>query len=227
MYRRTYLRGLGAAGVASVAGCLASSPSSTPTGPAATVVLPEPDRRFESSDVPYPAWGQRIPDVTLPAPLDNRTVSLRSVDRPRLLTFFYSHCRTVCPVLLSTMRNVQSHALNNDYGDEVAFYPVTFDPERDDAARLRAYARERNIAADAGNWHFLRPESRARAERVVQRQFGVAFERTTPEGTDRYMFSHTPLILLVNGDDYVERAYRTKTPDAEQIIGDLRRVRQA
>lgn len=221
MQRRSYLQGLTALGVVGTAGCLGV------TDPNPNVVLAEPDRQFSSSDVPYPAWGEKIPDVTVPAPLESSQVSLRAVEKPRLLTFIYTYCPTVCPVLTSTMRNVQTHALNNGYGDQVEFFETTFDPERDTAGRLRQYAENRNIDTDAGNWQFLRPRSRARAQHVVQEQFGVAFERTHPEGTDRYMFSHTPMVLLVNADDYVERAYRTKSPNAEQIIADLKKVRDA
>jgi protein SCO1/2 len=148
-----------------------------------------------------------------------------SADRPQLLTFFYSHCNSVCPVLISALRNVQTHALNEGYGDEVAFHPTTFDPDRDDADRLRTYGEEMNVDLAAGNWRFLRPASSARAEGVVAEQFGVSFERTHPEGMDMYMFAHAALTLLVNADGYVERAYREKQPDPGTMTADLATVR--
>ncbi|WP_436930926.1 SCO family protein [Halosimplex halobium] len=219
MRRRTYLAGLSTA-AAGVAGCAAGDGNPD-------VVLSEPDREFESADLPYPAWGERVPDVSLPAVHADGTVDLRAVERPALLTFFYSHCRTVCPVLVGTLRNVQTHALNEGYGDAVRFYPVTFDPARDDADRLRAYADERNVALGAANWQFLRPASAERAEAVVADAFGVAFQRTEPPETDGYMFTHTAMTILVNADGYVERAYRTKSPDPDELIDDLAAVREA
>jgi protein SCO1/2 len=224
MQRRTLLRSAGSiTGVAALSGCLSVfSDGSNPD-----VTLDEPDRQFESSDVAYPAWGERVPDVTLAAPLASREISVGSVSKPTLLTFFYSHCQTVCPVLISTQRNIQAHAANNGYASEVTFLPVTFDPARDTADRLQTYADEMNVDADADNWHFLRPESRERAEAVVEDQFGVAFQRTDPENMEKYMFTHSALTLLVNGDGYVERAYRSKSPDEETIIADLKQVRNA
>ncbi|GAB3322923.1 SCO family protein [Haloplanus salinarum] len=225
MHRRTFLRSTGAAGaVGGLAGCLGAVGlgDSNPD-----VVLEEPDRQFESGDVPYPAWGQRVPDVTLPAPIESREVRLRDVETPSLLTFFYSHCRTVCPVLISTQRNVQAHALNNGYGDAVSFFPVTFDPARDTAERLQTYAEDMNVDPAEENWHFLRPASKDRAKAVVQEEFGVAFQRTEPEDMDSYMFTHAALTLLVNADGFVERAYRSKSPDEETIIADLKAVRGA
>lgn len=241
--RRAVLRGVTGVGAAGVAGCLGGGDSNP------NVTLPEPDRQYESADVPYPAWGERIPDVTVPDPLEDRAVSLRAIEKPNLVTFIYTMCPTVCPVLTATLRNVQTHALNNGYGDQVEFFPLTFDPTRDDAERLRAYADEMNVALDAGNWHFLRPESEARAKEVIQEQFGVTFQKesTTPaedgehdESTSEagsgdghhhdhgaYEFLHTGLTLLVNGDQYVERAYQTSSPDAQQLIADLKTVRNA
>jgi protein SCO1/2 len=225
MYRRTFLKSTGAAGVlGGLSGCLGSGGfgDSNPD-----VVLEEPNREFESSDVPYPAWGERVPDVTVPAAIESREIPLHDVDNPSLLTFFYSHCQTVCPVLISTQRNIQAHALNNGYGDAVSFFPVTFDPNRDTAERLRTYADEMNVDADNENWHFLRPASTERAKAVVQDRFGVAFQRTDPEDMEMYMFTHAALTLLVNADGFVERAYRSKSPDEEAIISDLNLVRNA
>jgi protein SCO1/2 len=220
MRRRTYLSGVAAAGVFGTAGCLGLGDANP------DVALSEPDREYESEDLPYPAWGQRVPDVTLPAAIDDRAVAVRDVETPTLLTFFYSHCNTVCPVLIQTMRSVQAHAIENGYESEVTFLPTTFDPQRDDAERLRTYGEKMNVALDAGDWHFLRPESKARAKSVVQAQFGVNFQRTHPEDMEMYMFTHSALTFLVNGDGYVERAYRTKQPQAEQIIDDLATVRE-
>lgn len=223
MRRRAYLASTAALAAGGAAGCLGSGEANE------DVALSAPDRPYESADVAYPAWGQPVPDVVLPAPLEDREVALREVDEPMLLTFFYSHCRTVCPVLVSTLRNVQQHAVDNDYADGVTFAPVTFDPARDDAERLRMYADEQHVDASAPNWHFLRPSGEARAKTVVSDEFGVAFQRSDPsEGSEAaYMFTHTALTLLVNGGGFVERAYQTSQPDEEQIIADLRRVRTA
>jgi len=225
MDRRTFIRSTGAAAVAgTTAGCLdaVGLGNGNPD-----VVLAEPERPFESEDVPYPAWGERIPDVSLPAPLAGESRELRALEMPGLLTFFYSHCQTVCPVLVGTLRNVQAHAQANEYTDEVAFAPVTFDPARDTADRLESYGEEMNVTTAADGWQFLRPESKERAKTVVQEQFGVDFRRTEPEDMDMYMFAHTALTLLVNADGYVERAYQTSSPDEQAIIDDLTELREA
>ncbi len=221
MHRRRFLAAAAGGLGAGLAGCLGG-------GGNPNVALPAPDRErdVDSETLPYPAWGQRLPDVTVPAPLADGEVAVRDVDRPTLLTFFYSNCRTVCPRLVSSLRNVQAHAMNEGYVDAVRFLPVTFDPERDTGERLRAYGERMNVA-DPG-WTWLRPEGRERARAVVRDEFGVNFQRTNPEDTSRYMFNHTGMTILANADGYVERAYRQSPGeilDPERMIDDLTTVR--
>lgn len=221
MKRRMFLGSLATVGtVGTLGGCLGLGDANP------NVTLDEPDHEYNSSTAPYRAWSQRIPDVTVPAPVESRTISIRNVDTPTLFTFFFSHCQTVCPALVSALRSVQTDALNNGYGDSITFLPITFDPARDDAKRLRAYAKKMNINRDAGNWHFLRPKSEASAKKIIQEQFGVMFEKTKQnDETPGYMFAHTPLIILANTDGYVERAYRTRAPPQKEIIKDLKQLR--
>jgi len=233
VYRRSYLAGAAGA-LAATAGCLGGPYfDSNPD-----VVLGPPGRSADPTDLPYPAWGQRVPAVSLPAvdPASGAvtgTVDTGAVDRPFLSTFFFANCQSVCPVLVSALREVQVHAVTEGYADDVAVLPVTFDPERDTPAALADYAARMNVATDAGNWRFLRPESVDRARETVTDAFGVTFEKTPADG-DGWMYAHTGLVLLVNGDGFVERAYRPERPsrasirfDERQVIDDLRRVRRA
>jgi len=218
MDRRVYLGTLGAAVAGVTAGCL---------GGGSNTALGEPDRRggVESADLAYPAWGEPMPDVALPDPLTGERIDLGSLDRAAFVTFFYSNCMSVCPRLVSSLREVQIHSLDNDYADEVGFYPITFDPERDTAERLREYGEQMNVDRSAGNWRFLRPESPERAETVLGEAFGFRFQRTHPEDMEKYMFNHIGLVLLVNADGYVERAYRGQEGREQRYIEDLETVR--
>jgi protein SCO1/2 len=221
MRRRIFLGSLAAAGTAgTLGGCLGVLGDSYPN-----VTLGKPDDWHDGFDPRFLNWRERLPDITIPAPLESRNIAIRNVDTPTLMTFFYSHCNTICPILISTLRNVQTHALNNGYSDKVTFVPITFDPTRDDAQRLRTYAKNRNIAYKKDNWHFLRPSARP-VKPFIQKQFGFTFSKTKQhDGKQGYMFTHRGLILLANADGYVERAYSTRNPPQEQIIKDLKQLR--
>ena len=221
MDRRTYLGTLSATALGGAAGCLGVGGGNPNTA------LDEPDRPegVTSEALAYPAWGERVPDVTLPDPLTDERVALRTVDRPTFVSFFYSNCMSVCPRLVSALREVQIHSVENDYADAVGFYPITFDPQRDTAETLREYAGTMNVDLSAGNWHFLRPDGRERAKTVLEEEFGFVFERDEPDDGGKYMFTHIGLVLLVNADGYVERAYRDREGTESRYIADLKQVR--
>ncbi|SEK61827.1 SCO family protein [Haloferax larsenii] len=222
MNRRTYLRTVGTGAAIGLAGCLGG-------GGNPNVSLSKPDRENDvtSEQLPYPAWGQQVPDVTLRDPLSGTDVAVRDIDVPHFHTFFFTNCMTVCPVLISALREVQIHSVSEGYADKVSFYPITFDPARDDAAAFRKEADEMNVDMDAGNWHFLRAEDEAETKSVVEEQFGVFFEQNEPMEDGNYMFTHLGLVMLVNGDGYVERTYRGNEPDEQTLIDDLTALREA
>jgi protein SCO1/2 len=218
--RRTYLTAAGAA-VAATAGC-------TSIGGSTTTYL-EPTERTEaaSGQLPYPTNGDTLPSVTLTDPLAETAITTTQFDRDVVMTFFYSNCQTVCPLLISTLQQLQASASDGGYAEDVVFLAVTFDPERDDAEQLRGYADRMDVDPTADNWHFLRPDSPQQATEVVQETYGVRFDRTHPEDMDMYMFDHFAAILLANENDYVERAYTGQQRVArwQPIREDLERLR--
>ncbi|UPM42492.1 SCO family protein [Halocatena salina] len=221
MKRRRVLKSLAVTGtgtLGAVAGCLGGALDPNPN-----VTLDQPEEY--SDKYPYRNWNDRLPDVTVPAPTDGKSISIREIDTPVLTTFFFSHCRTVCPLLVGALQKVQMDSIKNGYADSVTFVPITFDPARDDAKRLEAYTEKMNIATDVDNWKFLRPESEQRAKEVIQKKFGVKFKKDPMENNDGYMFTHTMVVVLANADGYVERAYRERSPNTEQIIDDLKKLR--
>lgn len=153
MNRRGYLRTLGAttAATAGLAGCLGDG------NPNTTLGKPEREHNMTSKQLPYLAWGERIPSVSIEDPLTGQTISIRDdVKTPSLFTFIFTHCMDgVCPALVGALSNVQTHSVTNDYADEVTFLPITFDPARDDAEALRSFAKEMHVNLSVGNWHSL------------------------------------------------------------------------
>lgn len=234
MNRRQYLSSLatgataatvGLAGCSSLRGGSGGTGGSSGGGP--NTRLPPPEMQADPEDLAYPAYGQQIPEVTLPAALAGHEVTTTDIDTPLALTFIYTTCQTACPVLTLALKRAKSAAREDGYVDDVTFAEITFDPARDDVAAFREYAQQRSIDLDTGNWYFLRPETEGRAKEVVHEQFGVAYEKTTPEEMDMYMFVHFSLVLLVNADGYVERTYIRGQNAVEDLQRDLERLHGA
>ncbi|MFC4405994.1 SCO family protein [Haloarchaeobius iranensis] len=227
MQRRTYLAaslGLTAAS----AGCLTSALGGTEGGE--TVLDPPADQQYDSSELPYPAHGQALPDFELPDPLAGEVVESAAVDGTLVVTAFFATCPVECVRLIGQLAGVQQGTVERGIEDEVTFLAITFDPERDDAATLREYGQRMNIDMAAGNWRFLRPASPERAETVVDEKLGVTFDRIGAGESQRlpgYDFRHLSLTFLRNPDGTVERAYRTDRPDHKRVLSDVQTVVEA
>jgi len=225
MDRRTYLRSFAATGAAAAtAGCLGVLGGSGAEG----TVLGPPE--LDLSEASHPSYGDEMPDFTVPDPITGEDVSVADFEGERavLWTSFYTNCPDgVCPALIQRLRRVQAVAAEEGYGDESAFLPTPFDPERDTADALREYAGQQGVDLDAGNWHFLRPESYERAQSLLGEQFGLVIEKTEANQSEslEYRFPHYGLIVLANKRGIVERAYpRGPQTDVERLVSDFERV---
>ena len=197
-------------------------------GGAEGTVLGPPER--DLSEASHPSYGDEMPAFTVPDPISGEDVSVADFEGERavLWTSFYTNCPDgVCPALILRLRRAQAVAAEEGFGDEAAFLPTTFDPERDTADALREYAGQQGVDLDAGNWHFLRPESYERAQELMDEQFGLVIEKTDAEQYEglEYRFPHYGLILLANKRGIVERAYpRGPNTDVERLVSDFERV---
>lgn len=245
MNRRSYLGAAVVTASTTLAGCLGST---TDSGNGDTVLGP-PDREYDVDPeaLAYPAYGQELPAATLPSPLHDTEISTREYvgSRESLLTFVFTRCGGPCPALTATLARVQADANEQGYDEEVALLPITFDPAYDTPDRLREFSEINGADPTAENWQFLRPESPDRAQDVITETFGVGFEETSPEGGghggdsgassgdvlppdedgENTMFAHLILLLLVNRDGYVERAYSPQPPRPDIVLDDLASVR--
>lgn len=243
MNRRDSLRSIAAAGAVATAGCLGV------LGGSGRTVLDPPEQ--DLSAAAHPSHGDELPAVEFSDPIAGEEIATSDFEgeRAMLLTFFYTNCPDgVCPALILRLRRAQEVAADptganprypavpqrireivgpEPYGDEVAFLPTTFDPERDTADVLREYADRQSVDLEAGNWHFLRPESYERAQELHDEQFGLEIEKVEDGEYEEleYTFPHYGLILLANKRGIVERAYpRGSGTDIERLVDDVQRV---
>ncbi|WP_255171627.1 SCO family protein [Natrononativus amylolyticus] len=184
MERRTYLGALGSAGIASVAGCLDSDPifgsgeGGASDEAAEGTVLGPPEQSTEGAS--HPSYGEEIPSFSVPDPLAETDVSSDDLqgERAYLMTFFFTSCPDgACPALLLRLRRAHEDSLERGTEDETAFLALTFDPERDTPEELETYADQQGVNLEAGNFHFLRPESYDAGMELVTDDFGMPVER--------------------------------------------------
>jgi len=109
-----------------------------------------------------------IPDVRL-VRQDGVAVNLGEElndGRPVVLSFIYTSCTSVCPLISHTLSQLQSKL--GDNRDRVHLVSITIDPEQDTAARLNEYAKTFNAGPE---WqHYT---GTLAASQTVQRAFDV------------------------------------------------------
>ncbi|MBW1882193.1 MAG: SCO family protein [Deltaproteobacteria bacterium] len=157
-----------------------------------------------------------IPDVELvnQSGTKGRFVSDFIGDRLAVLTFTFTSCKTVCPVLDGIFKSVQGD-LADRLGKEAVILTVTVDPERDVPARIQDHAER--IGAKPG-WSYLTGEK----DTVNTLLRGV--EVYSPDILD-----HSPTVFVVDGRSGVwTRLYGFPTPEEiSKVLDDYRALRSA
>ncbi|MFQ5851033.1 MAG: SCO family protein [Candidatus Binatia bacterium] len=171
-----------------------------------------------------PSLGQRAEkavrrEMNLPVPdfsltdQDGGPFSFRELrGKVVVVTFVYTSCPDVCPLITISLRQVQKELRSNERG-AVFFLSVTTDPEIDSPGVLRSYGQR--YAVDFSNWSFLTGEEKQLAS--VWKAFGVGVERKA-----RGLVSHTPLTALVDEGGMMRFVYHSTQPDPDVILRDLR-----
>jgi protein SCO1 len=127
------------------------------------------------------------------------------------LTFIYTACPDICPMLTQKMVDVQE-ALGAQFGAKIAFVSISLDPEHDTPEVLKDYAQFWGARLDG--WSFLTgsPE----AVRDVTRRYGVFFTKKEDGSVD-----HTQLTSLIDAGGEMRVQYLGARFDPEEFRRDL------
>ena len=107
----------------------------------------------------------------------NQHVMLPSlVGKPQVLAFVYSHCLSMCPVIVSDLQRVEQK-LSAAEQDHVRFTLITLDPDRDSPETMAAFLRSHRLTEP--RWQFLRAS--ADDTRELALLFNVKYRREGEE----------------------------------------------
>jgi cytochrome oxidase Cu insertion factor (SCO1/SenC/PrrC family) len=185
---------------------------------------PPPARLFE----PPPAGSYELPVIDHVAShtlLDSSggpsTLPGLAPGQVAVVAFVYGDCGQACPLALATLQRLdRTLARTPALGGRVRLATVSFDPARDDPARLREL---RRALAPAGDWRFLTaPDEDALAPVIAD--YGQDVERrATPEG-DAEVAGHTLRVFLVDAAGGVRNVYSLGFLDPEILRNDAATV---
>jgi len=154
------------------------------------------------------------PDVIL-TDQDGRRFVLRDLrGKAVLVSFIYTSCPDVCPVMFNVVTEVQQRVQAEGRGDVVSVF-VTTDPEVDTPEVLNTFALRRS--ADLSTTTLL--TGNADEIRAVWSAFGVKVNRRA-----RGLVDHSPLTVLIDARGVIRYRYLSGFPDAGIIAADVRDV---
>jgi protein SCO1/2 len=127
------------------------------------------------------------------------------------LTFIYTGCPDICPLLTQKMVEVQDE-LRTDFGTKIAFVSMSLDPEHDTPEVLKDYALF--WGAKLEGWSFL--TGSLGAVRDVARRYGVFFAKKEDSSVE-----HSQLTTLVDPEGQMRVQYLGARFDPEEFRRDL------
>ena len=110
--------------------------------------------------------------------------------RPMLITMFYTSCQMVCPMIVEAIRANEAQ-LSAAEREKLGVLMVSFDPQRDTVAVLKATADKRGLSAP--HWTLARCD--AKSVRRMAAVLGIQYRQLT-DGE----FNHSSVILLLDRD---------------------------
>ena len=169
-----------------------------------------------------------------------QSVSLESLKGDVVvLTFLYTNCPDVCPIVTSRLREVQT-LLESD-ADDARFVAVSVDPDRDTIESAREYLEKWELSA---NWHFLVGDG-PELEEVWKAYYvdpavsdhdplesGQASPTPEPRGpidtlsaeiAKRYLVIHSTPVFLIDRDGR-RRVVFTPPLEPEMVAEDIQRL---
>jgi protein SCO1/2 len=115
---------------------------------------------FEEEMVHNSDGTTRIDTIYYPIPKfsfinqDGQEVTQRIADGKIVVSeFFFTHCKSICPVISSQMARLQALVEKEGLSDRVLFLSHSVDPLQDRPDTLKKYAE--NLGANLKNWQFL------------------------------------------------------------------------
>ena len=138
-------------------------------------------------------------------------------DKIYVSDFFFTSCRTICPIMKTQMLRVYEATAEMD---DVAILSHTIDPEYDTVELLHDFANRLGVSSD--RWHFVTGVKDSIYKLAQTSYFATAMEdKSEPDG-----FIHSGAFLLIDKKQRIRGKYDgTKEDDVNRLIVDIKRLR--
>lgn len=132
--------------------------------------------------------------------------------------FFFTSCRTICPIMKTQMLRVYEATLNDP---DVLLLSHTIDPDYDTVALLHDFANRLGVKSD--KWHFVTGDQEAIFKIAQTSYFATALaDDAEPDG-----LIHSGAFLLIDKQKRIRGKYDgTKEDDINRLLEDIKKLEQ-
>lgn len=109
----------------------------------------------------------------------------------QVFSMIYTRCKTICPIIISNMKSIEK-LLPNDLVEDVNFFLVSLDPERDSVDVLNKFFLDKKFTLD--KWVFCKTEKEDTLRLALAA--GIKYKK---ELNNEYTHSNLIIILDKNG----------------------------
>jgi len=143
---------------------------------------------------------------------NGKPVSLSSFKgKPVLVGFIHTSCKGICELLTAKMKDV-AQSLGTQFNSSVAMVSVTTDPDEDNPAQLRKYAKAQGV--DALGYTFL-------TGKTQQIDHLLALYNVPEDGPDEAT-THVLELFLISPDGTAMRKYNGMSVSPQVLASDIR-----
>jgi protein SCO1/2 len=137
-------------------------------------------------------------------------------DKIYVADFFFTSCRTICPVMKTHMLRVYDSVKNKP---DILLLSHTIDPEYDTVGLLHDYAER--LGVESNKWHFVTGDPEEIFKIAQTSYFSTAMaDSTEPDG-----FIHSGAFLLIDKERRIRGKYDgTKEEEVNRLIADIKQL---
>lgn len=138
-----------------------------------------------------------------------------------VISFIYTHCPDVCPVITANLKNIQSDLQDTS---NVRFIEITFDPERDTPSVLKKYKELYKL----NNQFSLLTADTTTIDSLMSR-LNIVAEKTQVDSlqqdSSQYFMKHSNTIYLMDETGKIRGEYPASVVPPEHVIEDIQKLR--
>ncbi len=144
----------------------------------------------------------------------NRFGSAQLIGKVHIVGFFFSSCKTVCPLIINHLKKLESRLARGRY--EVPFVLISVDPQTDTPQHLSQFAKDQNLISP--QWNLLSgsiDEVTRIAEKNLLIGLGLSAEKA---GSSSVELVHNQKLILVDSKGNHRGAYDSSLEGVEELF---------